>query len=205
MLRQTEHCFVELIAAFEGGGNDEEAIHIALDAFRLEGEWFDGTDAARAAIARVFSQNALEWRFIHDPDLAAKWLDHLRVVREANYIRQAITRQIGLLRAASDPSWIHDGGVFWCLHLAETGNAVMISVENIKNNNGQMVNVWFNFETKKRELIPCYTSSVELALLAWPDDSRPTSWEGTAIECCIEALVAIRARLPRVARSKTDV
>jgi hypothetical protein len=35
-LSQSEHCRVELIAAFEGGGEDEEAIHIELDDFRLE-------------------------------------------------------------------------------------------------------------------------------------------------------------------------
>lgn len=204
MLRQTEHCYVELIAAFEGGGEDEEVIHLALDSFRLEGEWFEGTDAARAAIAKVFSQDSLEWRFKHDPDRAAKWLDHLRVVRESNYIRKAIARQIGLLRAASEPSWIHDGAVFWCRYLAETGNAVMISVEKDKKNDCQTVNVWFNPRTKKREVIPSYTSSVDLALLAWPDDFRPISWEGSAIECCIAALVAMKAQLPKVTRPKTE-
>lgn len=202
MLRQTEHCHVELIAAFEGGGEDEEAIHIALDAFRLEGEWFDGTDAARAAIAGVFAHNALEWRFSHNPDRAAKWLDHLRVVRQANYIRKAIARQIAFLRAASDPSWIHDGGVFWCRYLAETGNTVMILTEKVK---GQTVNAWFNPDTRNREVIPSYTSSIELALLSWPDDLRPASWEGTAIDCCIAALAAIKGRLPKVVRPKVDV
>lgn len=198
-LRQTEHCKVELIAVSEGGGEDEEAIHIELDDFRLEGEWFDGTDAARAAIGRVFGPEPLEWKFAHEPTSAVEWLDHLRVVRDANYIRNAITREIGILRTAAEPSWVHDGGVFWCRHLAETGARAVLSVEKRK---GKTVNVWYHEGAEKGEVLPAYTSSTDLALLAWPHDIRPATWEGSAVECCIAALTAIRTRLPKVARLK---
>ena len=105
-LQHTEHCTVELVAAFEGGGEDEEAIHIHLHDHRLEGEWFDGSDEARAAVHRIFELDPSDWKFAHDPDGAAKWLDHLRVVRDAKYIYRALTGAIGQLRAATEPSWV---------------------------------------------------------------------------------------------------
>lgn len=200
-LRTTEHCKVELVAAFEGGGEFEEAIHIKLDEFRLEGEWFDGVAATRTAIGQIFGPEPLEWKFQHDLKGAAKWLNHLRVVRNANYIRNTITRQIGILRTATAPSWIYDGDIFWCRHLAKTGERPAISVETRK---GQTINVWHHIGANKGEVLPAYTSSIDLALLAWPDDLRPASWEGSPIECCIAALVAIRAQLPKVARLATE-
>ena len=128
---------------------------------------------------------------------SAKWLDHLRMVRETSYVRNAITRQIGLLRGATEPSWVYDGGVFWCRYLAETGNTLMLMTDK---RNGQTVNCWRNPATGKSEMLPAYTASVEEALLAWPDDLRPASWEGSPMECCIAALAAIKGRLPKVAR-----
>lgn len=196
-LRQSEHCCVELIAAFEGGGEEEEAIHIELDRFRLEGEWFDGADDARTAIEHIFGADKLQWQFAHDPAGAGKWLDHLSVVRNAAYIRRALSKEITRLRQATEPSWVLDGGVFWSRYLGETGNWTMIMVEKRK---GRTVNVWHNPATNKQEVLPAYTSSVEEALLAWPDDLRPATWEGTAFECCIAALDAVRTRLPKVSR-----
>lgn len=196
-LRQTEHCRVELIAAFEGGGEDEEAIHIALDRFRLEGEWFSGANDARMAIEHIFGADPMEWQFEHDPTGAEKWLDHLRVVRDAAYIRRELSRSMARLRTATEASWVHDGSIFWCRYLAETGNSVMIMTDKQK---GNTVNVWHNPATKKREVLPAYTSTVEEALLAWPEDLRPTLWEGTPFECCIAALDAVRTRLPKVTR-----
>jgi hypothetical protein len=196
-LCQSEHCKVELVAAFEGGGEDEEAIHIELDEHRLEGEWFNGLSEARAAVERIFHLHSSEWKFEHDPDGAAKWLDHLRVVRQAKYIYRAVTRQIGSLRMATEPSWVHDCGIFFCRYLAETGERPGISVERRR---GKVVNVWYPPESSKGQVLPAYTSSLEAALLVWPDDLRPDTWEGSPIDCCIAALTEIRARLPKVPR-----
>lgn len=196
-LRHTEHCQVELVAAYEGGGEDEESIHLELSDFWLEGEWFDGADNARAAIEGIFGLGPLEWKFAHDATGAAKWLDHLRVVRDGAYVRRALSRVIARLRTATQPSWVHDGDVFWCRYLAETGNRLML-LTDIQN--GRTVNVWHNPATDKQEALPAYTSSVEEALLVWPDDERPASWEGSPIDCCIAALDVLRTRLPKVAR-----
>ena len=201
-LRQSEHCTVELMAAFNGGGEHEEAVHIALRSYRLEGEWFDGCDAARAEISAIFAPCILEWPFDHDPVGSANWLNHLRVVREANYIKKAIAREIGILRSASEPSWVYDQGIFWCCYLARTGlkPKLMAGKEGSKT-----VIIWTNPETGSRVVLPSYTQSVELALLAWPDDIRPIAWEGTAFACSIAALTAVKARLPRVPRPGSDM
>ena len=94
-IRQTDRCRAELIAVFDGGGEDEEAIHIALDRFRLEGEWFDGSLTAREAVEMMLGIAPSEWKFELDKSRADGWIAHLRVVRDASYIRQSITRQIG--------------------------------------------------------------------------------------------------------------
>lgn len=197
-LRQSEHCCVELVAAFTNGGEHEEGIHIALRSYRLEGEWFDGSDAARAEVAAIFAPCELEWRFDHDPLGAAKWLNHLRVVREANYIRKAIAREIGILRGVTDPSWVHDRSIFWWHYLAQYGTKPT-SLLPVKES-GKTITLWIDPDTGSREVVPAYTSNTDFALLAWPKDIRPNTWEGTAFDCCIAALTAIKARLPKVPR-----
>jgi len=199
-LRQSEHCNVEVVAAFEGGGEHEEAIHLALGCYRIEGEWFDGSDRARAEIAAIFAPHVLEWQFSHNPDAAANWLDHLRVVRAANYIRKAIAREIGILRAATEPSWVYDRGVFWCRYLAETGTKPKLLTAK---EGGETVNVWLNPDAGSRVVLPRYTASPELALLAWQDDVRPGAWDGTAFACCIAALQEIKSRVTKVPRRTT--
>jgi hypothetical protein len=196
-LRQSEHCDLEVVAAFEGGGEHEEAIHLALGSYRLEGEWFDGSDPARAEIAAIFAPHVLEWQFSHNPAAAANWLDHLRVVRAANYIRKAITREIGILRAATEQGWVYDRGVFWCRYLAETGTKPILLTAK---EGGETVNVWLNPEAGSRVVLPRYTASPELALFAWPDDVRPGAWDGTAFDCCIAALQEIKSKVPKVPR-----
>jgi hypothetical protein len=194
-LPQTEHCRIELIAAFEGRGEEEELVHLELVEYRLLGEWFDGADLARRAINQLFEIDDSEWKFAYDPEGTARWLDHLCVVRRTSYIRKALTRSIGLLRAAKQGSWVYDGDIFRCRFLAAHGENPVYGPEK---RDGEVVCVWLHDE--KRELVPPYTASVEQALLAWPEDLRPGKWEGTAIECCIAALVAIRQSLPKTPR-----
>ena len=101
------------------------------------------------------------------------------------------------MRTATGPSWTYDGSIFQCRYLAETGNRIWALTDKP---NGHTIAVWYNPETDRQEVIPSYTSSIEEALLAWPDDLRPATWEGWPIECCIAALIAIRTGLPKVAR-----
>lgn len=196
-LRQSEHCRVELIAAFEGGGEYEEAIHIELGAHRLEGEWFDGCDGARKAVAKIFGSEHLDWKFEHDPVGSERWLTHLRVTREASAIRSVIARVLEMLRRAKEGSDIFDGYIFLCRYLAEQGRRPALKGTKKKD---RSVTLWRDPDTEDAGEVPAYTSSIDLALLAWPEDDRPTSWEGSAIDCCIEALIALRKSLPKVQR-----
>jgi hypothetical protein len=193
----TQHCKVELVAAFEGGGEDEEAIHIELEDFRLEGEWFEGTGEARAAVECIFHLEPAEWKFDHDAEGTAQWLDHLRVVRKADFTRRFIVATIRGLRRLPEPDWDHDAHIFWCGCLAAMGDRPFISMKRRK---GKAILTWYNPETDTTETVPSYTASVEGALLAWPGDLRPAKCEGFPIECCIAALTAIRARLPKIPR-----
>lgn len=193
-LRQTERCHIEIIAIYANAGADEETIHIALDDYRLFGEWFAGDDEARAAIeAEITPPEPLAWRFAYDEAGAEAWFNHMQVVRDASYISKAIHRQITILREAVKPSHLYDGRVAWALEIAATGEHSMV----VTLREGETL-----ITRRGQTLIPAYTASIENALLAWPEDIRPASWDGTAIECCIAALQAVRARLPKVPRAK---
>jgi hypothetical protein len=196
-LRKTEHCRVELVIAFEGGGEDEEAIHYSLRKHHLFGEWFDGTAPARKAVERTFKPNSINWLFEYDPVGAAEWLQHMDKVRAANKIRNSVTREIGLLTNATEPYYFFDLDIFEHAHRDRTGHDPVIV--RLKRS-GPYPFASRDPETGELVPIPRYTASVEDALLAWPDDLRPGTWEGTAIECCIGALRALRLRLPKVPR-----
>lgn len=194
-LRQTERCQVELVIAVEGGGEDEEGIHYSLRKHHLVGEWFAGTDAARKAVVKEFRPLTLEWKFDHDPEGAAEWLDHLRVVRAAYSTRMGITREISILTTAAEPSEVYDYSLLRIFHYAKAGEDAVI-VRQWQRPNKPLA--WQNPATGEVEPIPAYSGNVDVALSAWPDDVRPETWDGTAIECCIAALRAIRLRLPKV-------
>lgn|GEM_PF-6047419 len=196
-LRQSEHCQVELIIAVEGGGEDEEAIHYRLRKHHLVGEWFNGTNATRNAVAKEFQPLALDWKFRHDPEGAAEWLDHFQVVRKADANKKWITSEIGIMRGLPEPHYIHDGAVFSISYFYRNGEQAIVSVGRV---DGRSTYIWHHPVTGERIAVPEYTSNLALALTAWPDDARPASWEGTAPECCIEALRAIRRMMPKVPR-----
>ena len=202
-LCQSEHCKIELVAAFEGGGEDEEAIHIELDEYRLEGEWFDGAGETRAAVERIFRLDPSEWKFDHDPDGATKWLGHLRGVRKAHAVRRFVATTISALRVPAEPDWDMDVHIFWCLCLIQMGDGASMDDRpfiSVKNWRGKTAGTWYNPESKRQEAVPAYTKSIDAALLAWPDDLRPNKWKGSPRECCLAALTELRARLPKVAR-----
>jgi len=194
-LRQTERCQIELVIAVQGGGEDEEGIHYRLRKHHLVGEWFAGTDAARDAVVKEFQPLAIDWKFKHDPDGAAEWLDHLHVVRAAHSTRMGITREIGILTTSEGPHELHDLDLLQIFHLAKTGTDPVINRQRI---DGATRYAWRNPDTGGWEPIPAYSANVGVALSGWPDDVRPKTWDGTAIECCIAALRVIRRHLPKV-------
>jgi len=193
-LCKSENCRVELVVAFEGGGEDEEAIHIALHQYRVAGEWFDGAGEARAAVERIFGLDPKEWKFGHNVEGAAKWLEQLKIARHAKYIYKELTRHIGLLRRASEPHQFYDLAILDCCSLAATGSRAVV---RWKKRGEKYVMIWHNPERRKWRALPRFTANIEAALLVWPDDIRPQTWQGSAIECCITALIEIRRRFPK--------
>jgi Meiotically up-regulated gene 113 len=205
-LQTTERCKMALVEVYEGCGNMEEELHIDMDDYRLAGEWFDGSDEAREALTKLMGADdpPIEWPYIYDRKGAAEWLDHINVVRHAAAIRRELYREISILRSAEKPSWVYDSGIFYAKWRAETGRRPGLASMKI---DGETATEWFDTESDANGIVPAFTASTQNALLAWPEDLRPEQWVGSAIECCIAALTAIRARLPRVERvrfSKPD-
>ena len=194
-LQQTERCKIEIVAVFDLWGSLEETIHLELEEFRLIGVWFAGDDEARAAIEEVINPDApFVWPFTYDEPRAEEWYDHLSVVRAASYINKELYRTVRDMKGSGEPSWVHDSRIHSALHLARTGQRAMISIET---RNAETVVVEHR-EDDTESLVPAYTATVANALLVWPEDIRPASWEGTALDCCIAALEAVRRQLPKV-------
>lgn len=201
-LQSTERCRIQTVEIYTGCGDMEEDIHLDMDDHRLAGEWFDGSDEARAALCELISCDdpPIRWPYAYDPSGASAWLDHINVVRHAAAIRRELYRQITILRDAHEPSWVYDSGVFYAKWRAATGRPPGLDTVKI---DGQTATHWFDLDSDAEGIVPAFTASVENALLAWPDDLRPATWTGTPIACCIAALAAIRDQLPRVERRPT--
>ena len=202
-LQSTERCKIAIVEVYTGCGDMEEDIHLDMDDHRLAGEWFDGSDDARAALAELveLSDPPVKWPYAYNRKGAAAWLDHINVVRHAATIRKSLYREITILRDAPGPSWVYDVSVFYVIALAATGERPELYPVKI---DGRVHRRWVDRHRGTSGIVPDYTASVENALLAWPDELRPASWTGSAIECCIAALTAIREGLPRVDRIRPD-
>lgn len=195
-LRKSERCKIEIVDVYRECGDMEEDLHIDLDDFRIIGEWFLGTDEARTAIHEVMGDDDLpfEWPFAFDLAATEKWVDELDRVRDAASVKRELLREIGILRTATEPCWSLDGRIFGVKDYAETGGRCHQRPARTK---GTKNYEWFDPEAGTSGIIPSYTSDIASALLVWPEDIRPATWEGSPIECCIAGLAAIRARLPK--------
>ncbi len=200
-LQSTERCTIKTVEIFNGCGDMEESIHLDMEAHRLAGEWFDGSDEAKRALCELIDCDdpPITWPYAYDRAGARTWLDHINVVRHAAAIRRELYREITILRAADGPSWVYDGGIFGTKWRAVTGERPGLHTEKLS---GKTATRWHDHKNGATGIVPAFTESIDNALLAWPDDLRPANWTGTPIECCIAALVAIRDRLPRVDRQR---
>lgn len=200
-LQSTERCTIKIVEIYTGCGDMEEGIHLDMDDHRLAGEWFDGSDEARAALCELIACDDPEiiFPYAYDRAGAQTWLDHINVVRQADAVRRELYREITILRTADGPSWVYDSGIFYAKWRAATGRRP--GLRSIKID-GETATHWSDSDSNAQGIVPAFTSSVENALLVWPDDLRPATWTGTPIECCIAALTATRQRLPRVERQR---
>ena len=197
-LQFSERCKIKVVAVYSKCGDLEESIHFRVKEHRLAGEWFNGTELARNAIMTALGDDEpVDWPYLYDAERAQSWLNHLAALRQADYVRRAIYRQERILVLSDGPHEVHDYSVLGAVHFALYGQPLEMTYARV---GGNLVRHWRNVETGKFEPIPTYTSDIEAALTIWPADVRPTNWNGTAMDCCIEALRAIRGRLPKVPR-----
>lgn len=202
-LQFSECCKIKVVAVYSKCGDLEESIHVRLKEHRLAGEWFNGTELARNAIITALQDDQLvHWPYDYDIDGAKNWLDHFAVVRRAAYIRKAIYRQEQILSSSNVPHYVYDYSILGVVYLAQYGVA---PVWKHQKHNGAWLRHWANPRSGLVEPVPKYSADVEAALQLWPVHIKPQNWEGTALECCIEALKAIRKSLPKVRHNDAKV
>jgi len=187
-LQGDEGCAISVVAALEQQGHMEEAIHLSLEDYALEGEWFDGTAPARAAIIRAIPVLAdCEWPFEHSVDGAVAWLDAFYARRDQRLLEKQYRRVLKDHLQRCSPGADADGGVCHLVSLIETGRVASLMQGRLK---AEKVVYVRHQGSKDWELVPPYTTDLALALSLWPDDIRPAGWEGGAHECAVAAMTA---------------
>lgn len=201
-LSKAERCSVALLHVWPGAGGEEEAVHVALDDHRVGGEWFDGTDEARAAIVSQLGLAAdLNWPFAFNADAAEQWLDTFFDRFYDRSIQRLITRAYRTVREATQAdSYVRTN--LWILHRLLAGEDITVLVSERDREGRCRETTWID---GKKVVLPDYLNSVEAALTLWPDDGRPEAWDGSALECCKAAMelrqqqwVALRRAMQRV-------
>lgn len=190
-LRQSERCAIHFIVRFRRAGHHEEGAHINLHKYRLIGEWFSGSPDARAAIEREFCLDDVEWPVAYNAAAADRWVAHMRDVRTVRRLRRAIYRQTTLMRA-NGPHESEDVCIFMLLRhpLIDT-----VGEPEVRWNGEKLVRLYHDRRTGQMQPIPAYSHDLQAALTTWPEELRPTTWEGSAFECCIAGLTALRASI----------
>lgn len=191
-LERSEDCRIRIVATFPNQGHREESIHIALAEHRVEGEWFDGSPAALAAITRAIDPGAsFKWPFILAGQSAEKWLDRFFDRRDELAFRRQYSRILTMLEHERCSG--HDANCFiWFLiTMALCGERGSVFPRREK---GEWV--WyatFPDEDEPLDLIP-YDEDLESCLDLWPDDARPEAWDGSPKSCAIAAFKEWKGR-----------
>ena len=189
-LQVQERCKIALVFVYPEQGSREEALHIKLDDYRIEGEWFEGSDEARVAIAKAVKRGCvLTWPFAYDEAGAEAWLDQFLDWRRFRYIDRLFRENLRRICVAKQPDPYADMDIWQLLLLSETGEMpgalIGDEIKGIDNDTAELV------------AIPKYSTDLSLAMSVWPKDVRPSSWDGTPLECCIAALRVRLKRLPK--------
>lgn len=212
-LRASDGCEIHVVEVYTTCGDLEEWLHIELDEHRVVGEWFAGTDEARAKLAELLASPDMGWQHPYDWDAAQGWLEKIDEARDKRAIKHLIGKQIGILRGQTVGDKALDWHVLLAWRLAVAGDSPLVVSRPVKGKRNEWQDMWCDrrpdeeLAAQKRlkpwwqdylVLVPPFTTDVSAALTLWPEESRPTQWQGTAIECCIAALVGLRASLPKV-------
>lgn len=201
-IEATHRCQVSLVAVIKDAGNWEEAIHAALDDFRIIGEWFDGTDQAREAVViEVGLDPGIEWPIaLADNEAVNSWLEALSermlfITRDKDI--QKVIREMTNNPPAVDTEYrweeVRLYTTYW-QSICEQSAVVSVSSDDndcVIYTGIRRVDGADTIE----DPLPNYFTCMDAALSLWPASCRPSVWEGSARDCCIAGLKAHQALL----------
>lgn len=191
-IQKTTRCKLSVVATFSNCGDLEETVHLGAGEFRLLGEWFCGSEKARAAINNALGRSRIQWPISYDASRAAEWLRRLAIVRELEACSKALYREITILRTADGPHWAYDVGVAALMRNPLIDGSLRDAACITAGSKGSIT----DRDGTKRP-IPRFSADIDAALLVWPSAVRPTSFDGDPIVCCIAGLSAHRAVLAK--------
>lgn len=186
-LQSDEQCAVNLISVLIGQGHREEATHLSLSDHLIEGEWFEGTAEAQAAISALLPElGRIDWPFLYDAGEAEAWLDGFFARRDRRSLRKQFYRMLNVHLRGGSPGYGTDAMI-----------GIMISLTGRDGSNAEPTTAVVRAaRTSKTPGPPNYSTNLQAALAVWPDDCRPSVWEGSAHDCAIAALEELYRRLP---------
>ena len=195
-LERQEECAIQIVAALPECGHLEEPTHIALAEHAIEGEWFDGSDVTRTAIAAALPDvKTWIWPYAHDPLRAQQWLESFLGRRDAKAEVRLFRRILDAhLRPVKPGAWA-DVAVHQLMTLFDTGELpnAMVAREG-----EETVAVFWETGSQKRRRVPTYSTDLALAASLWPKEIAPLGCDQSALENCIAAmelrLEALRAQ-----------
>ena len=191
VLEIEERCKIALVFTLPEKGSREQAVHLKVKDYGLVGEWFEGTEEARASILKAVKRGlSLNWPYELDEVAAEVWLDEFTERRVTRYESRRIDECFRRVRRNAT-GWLADADIWEILMLLE-GNFVGIIVGE---ENGQTVLDGLVSDSDASIRIPEYSVELEAAMSLWLEGNRPLSWEGTALECCLAALKQRRDKL----------
>lgn len=185
-LVQEERCAIEIVAVLPGWGDREEATHIALRDHAIEGEWFVGSNQARAAMAALLpGLSHRKWPYVYDAEQAGVWLDSFYDRRDRRSIKKQFRRILTVHLLQNEPGPDADASLQLLIGLTATG-----SLPSVAYQGGQAI--YWTAGSSRPIPVPPYSTDPALALSLWPEKARPAVWDGSAYDCCVAAM---RARL----------
>lgn len=190
-LQVEERCHIKLVLALPEKGHREKAIHRKVKDFNVGGEWFDGTEESQQAILKAIKLGlSLDWPYELNNKAADEWLEAFYDRREIRYRTRNVDECLRTIKRLNEPNWIVDSAIWEALMQIEDRFIGVLVGEN----DGEPTLDGFVADSDPPIRIPRYSSSLEDAMLLWPEDVRPISWEGTPIECCLAAILVRRKR-----------
>lgn len=192
-LERSEQCRIALVHVLAAQGEREERVHLKLRRHLIEGEWFKGSSASRNAIAKELGlEPDLAWPFLFDRVAAAAWLERFYSWRDDRAVDRLFGRLMTRIKACADHEWIANADIWHLLCVSDTGEQPIVSVQG--QGEGVVLEGWQR-GAKAPVRVPTYTSDLAACIELWPEDVRPTTWDGPPLECALAALAERRRRL----------